>query len=142
MSKTIKKIEELCKACEFNFEQTGESSIRMLFEMEGDRSQMVLVNGVETQSGKAVVSIQSAVLKLDGLPNQMLGKDMATKLLRENAQMALAKWSIDEVEEGKYLVATSNWYLDTLDPEEFGRSVQVVAGAADNMEETLGVDNF
>lgn len=142
MSEFMKKIKSLCNACEFKYEQTDATGIRMLFEMDNDRSQMVLVNGVETESGKQVVTIQSAVLKLDGLPNKMLGKDMAEKLLRENAQMALAKWSIDDVSDGKYLVATSNWYLDTLDPEEFGRSVQVVAGVADELEETLGVDNF
>lgn len=142
MSNFMKKIDALCKECELNYEQTDESGIKLLFHMDDDRTQMVLVNGVQTASGMDVVTIQSAVLKLDGLPNQMLGKDMATKLLRENAQMALAKWSIDEVEEGKYLVATSNWYLDTLDPEEFTRSIHVVAGVADDMEKTLGVDNF
>ena len=56
--------------------------------------------------------------------------------------MALAKWSIDETQDGKYLVATSNWYLETLDAEEFYRAVRVVAGAADEMESTLGVDSF
>jgi hypothetical protein len=117
----------------------------MMFEMDDDRSQMVIINGVETNDGNEVVTIQSAVLKLEGLPNQMLGGDMAKKLLRENSQMALAKWSIDETQDGKYLVATSNWYLDTLDTldaEEFYRAVRVVAGAADEMESTLGVDNF
>lgn len=142
MTGFIGKIEALCSACELVYDQTHENSVRMMFEMDDDRSQMVIINGVETNDGNEVVTIQSAVLKLEGLPNQMLGGDMAKKLLRENSQMALAKWSIDETQDGKYLVATSNWYLETLDAEEFYRAVRVVAGAADEMESTLGVDNF
>lgn len=142
MSEFMQKIDALCKSCELNYEQTHEQGIRMLIEMPEERSQMVIINGNETGSGKQVVSIQSAVLKLDGLPSQMLGKDMAEKLLHENSQMAIAKWSIDEVEDGKYLVATSNWYLQTLDPEELYRAVQIVAVVADQMEAKLGVDNF
>ena len=142
MTEFLGKIDALCRSCEFGYEQTHETSIRLLFEMSDERSQMVVVNGVETESGKTVVAIQSAVLKLEGLPNKMLGKEMAATLLRENASMLLTKWSIDETVEGKYLVATSNWYLETLDAEEFYTAVRVVASAADHKESMLGVDNF
>jgi hypothetical protein len=101
MTGFIGKIETLCSACELVYDQTHENSVRMMFEMDDDRSQMVIINGVETNDGNEVVTIQSAVLKLEGLPNQMLGGDMAKKLLRENSQMALAKWSIDETQDGK-----------------------------------------
>jgi len=88
------------------------------------------------------VEVASAVVKMDGFPDGKLGKSMAEKLLRENSTMAFANWAIEQTSDGPYLVAMSGWMLDDLDAEELDFAANIVSGVADQMEASLGVDNF
>lgn len=122
--------------------QLDETTIVLPFDMGDNRSQNVIISHYPQEESSDFVEITSAVIKMDGFPDGKLGKEMAEKLLRENCSMALVNWAIDETSEGAYLVARSGWMLDDLDAEELEMAVGIVSNVADNMESSLGVDNF
>ena len=125
-------------------EQVNDRVLRMGFDMGEGRSQTVIMTHYpsENESQSDVVEVASAVVKMDGFPDGKLGKSMAEKLLRENSTMAFANWAIEQTSDGPYLVAMSGWMLDDLDAEELDFAANIVSGVADQMEATLGVDNF
>ncbi|CAA0085103.1 Uncharacterised protein [BD1-7 clade bacterium] len=120
----------------------GEDLISLLFDMGEGRSQRVVIAHHDLGNGTQIVEVSSAVLKMDGLPNHQLGREMAITLLKENAQKPFSNWAIDGEGETAHLVATSRWLLSDLDKEELHHAVVIVAGMADRLEEQLGVDHF
>jgi len=102
------------------------------------RSQNVLISHYPNsdEDTSDLIEIASAVLKMDGFPDGQLGKEMAEKLLRENAVMTFASWAIEETGDGLYLVAMSGWMLNDLDPEEMKLAVLIVSKAADEMKKS------
>ncbi|MDA7723109.1 hypothetical protein N8862_01560 [Pseudomonadales bacterium] len=144
MSKFLDTIVSHANQLEWTLEKLSDARLRLSFNMGEGRSQNVLIshypNGDEDSSD--LVEIASAALKMDGFPDGKLGAEMAKKLLKQNATTAFSSWAIEDTEDGPYLVAMSGWMLDDLDAEEFELAALIVANAADEMEGTLGIDNF
>jgi len=125
-----------------NIRYDNEQLISVMFDMEGGRSQRVVVMHHPSESGNSdIVEIGSAVLDVSSMPDQQIGTEMALRLLRENDKSLCAGWALDKVG-GCHLVAMGNWWLDDLDTEEFATTLFGVAHMADGLESQLGVDNF
>lgn len=142
MSELFKKtIRKLGKELSWSIVEDSDRVMSMLFDMGEGRVQRVMF--FHHLVGEAeLVAISSAVLKMDGMPDNKIGHDMAARLLRENDHYAFGNWAIDGEGEDAHLIATARWWLDDLDKEEFEASVLSVSGMADGLEKTLGVDNF
>lgn len=139
----VNKITEYSHQLEWNLDQVSDSCFRMLFDMGEGRSQGVLIMLYEGEDGApSWVEVSSAVMNLDGMPDGQLGAKKAQELLRENADMAFAKWAVADHGDAKHLVAVSNWRLEDMDCEELDVAVHIVAKRADDLESQLGVDNF
>jgi len=137
----LKKIPALLQEIGWSCNTEDPETLSMMFDMGEGRSQKV-VFFYHTSGDAQLVAISSAVLQMDGLPDNQIGTEMAANLLRQNEEFAFANWAVDGEGEDAYLIATSRWWLDDLDKEELEASVLAVAKMADDMEKTLGVDNF
>ncbi|TQV70180.1 hypothetical protein FKG94_21915 [Exilibacterium tricleocarpae] len=147
MSQFLTKIKSYAKDLQWDdsLQQVSERFLRLGFNMGEGRTQMVIIIHYpdDDQQNNGVIEVSSAVVKMDGMPDGKLGAEMARKLLRENASYGFANWAIQDIpSEGRYLIATSGWLLDELDLDELKLAVHIVAKMADDMEKTLGVDNF
>ncbi len=141
MSVFTKKIEAFAKELELHMD-IEEHFAKVIFNMDEERTQLVLIYHYENDNHDGFVEITSPVLKLSGLPEQQLGEKMAEGLLRENDSMLHCQWAIDKSADEPYLIATRCWRLDQMDLEEFKGTLYATAQIADELESKLGVDEF
>ncbi len=121
--------------------QLGPSAIVVPFDMGEGRTQNVWVRALGTDGGgNLLVGIYSPALKMP--EGQLLSREAANGLLRENVNLAHGAWAIQKMEDGEYLVLFDTQIAQTMDPEEFTASVRSLAAAADAKEKSLGSDAF
>mgnify|MGYP005836847323 CR=1 FL=1 len=117
------------------------SAVVVPFDMGEGRTQYVWVRAVGTDGrGNLLVGIYSPALKMP--EGQLLSREAANELLRENINLAHGSWAIQKMEDGEYLVMFDTQIAQTMDPEEFAASVRGLAAAADAKEKSLGSDAF
>ena len=120
----------------------SETSISISFDMGEGRSQLVLIFLTGEIAEQPIVQISSPAANLEDIGDKM-DQEFMNDLLRLNAQAANYGWAIETIEgEGDYLIAASDQILSTIDVGELRSSVYAVAFAADQMEETFGLDRF
>lgn len=142
-NKFFEAIKQHADKLEITLNEDNESICSVMFDMGEGRSQRVIICHHPSKDGSNdLVEISSAVLDLASMPDNKIGLEMATKLLRENDASLCANWAIDKGSDSCHLVATARWWLDEMDTEEFEVSLFNVALMADQLESTLGVDNF
>ena len=114
------------------------------FMLPEDRSQICFVRPVVKLRDKIVVTFFSAALRVKKGFLSGVSKEMAVDLLRRNENLLFARYGIMSDEEADMVVASADYLLETLDPEEFAHAVWHVAIAADvyEKEKSGGKDEF
>ncbi len=141
MNAFTKKISEYAKELELNID-LDDKRAKILFDMDEERSQIVICYYHEAEGHDGFVEISSAVLNLSGFPKQEIGLEMATRLLKENDDMLYCQWAIDRSGDEHYIIATRCWRLDQMDLDEFKGALYSSAQCADALEAELGVDTY
>jgi len=138
------KIVAYSKEIGWKFEVVSENTVRMLFEHDNGRTQLVLFSRQQSGNDTEVVSIHSPVIYLSTLRNSDVDlKAFFNELLVLNAESSNYKWAFTPVsEEDEVLIASVDLLLDTMDLKEMGMAVSAVSAVADQMEERFGVDEF
>lgn len=114
----------------------------MGFELKDGRSQVVYVRNCSIDERLRCISILSPCLRLKKGFLRGLSKDMAVDLLRRNEAMRFARYGLWEAKSEALVVASVDYLLASLDPEDFHHAVFHVAIAADSYENEHGRDEF
>ncbi len=113
------------------------------FELPEGRSQMVYVRPLpEAVGGKDAVCIFSPCRRVKKGILGGLKKNEAMELLQLNSQLLLARYAIEDAEDGYMVVTSIDCVLETLDAEEVEAYFWSLAIAADNYEKRFGGDEF
>lgn len=138
------KIVAYCEEIGWNFEVRSETSVKMLFIEDDDRSQLVFFNRQQTGKGKEVVCISSPVVRLSTIQESDIDqKAFFNELLELNARSANYRWAVTRMnEDDEILIACVDLLLDTMDLKEMTMAVSAVSTVADRMERRFGVDEF
>ncbi|WP_428261753.1 hypothetical protein [Haliangium sp.] len=114
----------------------------MGFEMQDQRSQAVFVRNSSPHEKMRCISILSPCLRLKKGLWRGMSKDMAVDLLRRNEAIRFARYGLWEAKKESLVVASVDYLLESLDPEDFHHAVFHVAIAADQYEREHGLDEF
>lgn len=130
-----KQVEELATLAGIRGSITDDGKMfRATFEIDGGRSQLVVVKCTGGSVEKPLLSVESrAILGKKGLLGGLSGK-IALELLRINHTSVLAKFAMRESDSQYEVYAVSDHLLPTLDAEEFRAACWRVAQAADAVE--------
>lgn len=113
------------------------------FELAEGRSQMVYVRPLpEAIAGKDAVCIVSPCRRVKTGFFSGLKRDEGLELLRLNSEVLLARYALEDAEDGYMVVTSIDCILETLDPEELEAYFWSLAIAADNYEKRFGGDEF
>ena len=138
------KVVAYCEEIGWNFEVRSETSMKMLFIEDDDRSQLVFFNRQQTGNGQEVVCVSSPVVRLSTIQESDIDqKAFFNELLELNARSSNYRWAFTRMnEEEELLIACVDLLLDTMDLKEMAMAVSAVSTVADRMENRFGVDEF
>jgi hypothetical protein len=108
------------------------------FSLPGNRSQICFVRPVGKVRDKVVVTFFSGCLRVKKGFLSGMSKEQAMDLLRRNESILFARYGLMSDDEADMVVASADYLLDTLDPEEFEHCIWHVAMAADAYEKEKG----
>jgi hypothetical protein len=108
------------------------------FELPGGRTQVCFVRPSGMVGDKFVVTFFSACLRVKKGFLAGITKEMALDLLRRNENLIFARYGVIAEEDADLVVASADYLLDSLDPEEFEHAIWHVALAADSYENEMG----
>ncbi|GAB4519605.1 MAG: hypothetical protein Tsb0020_38190 [Haliangiales bacterium] len=114
----------------------------MGFELDDQRSQVVYVRNSSAGERMRCISILSPCLRLKKGLWRGISKDMALDLLRRNEAIRFARYGLWETDKEALVVASVDYLLESLDPEDFHHAAFHVAYAADKYESEHGLDEF
>ena len=113
------------------------------FSLPGNRTQLCFVRPSAKLRDQVVVTFYSGCLRVKKGFLSGMSKDMAIDLLRRNENMLFARYGLMSDDDADMVVASADYLLDSLDPEEFEHAIWHVAMAADQYEkEKSGRDEF
>ncbi|MGB0680300.1 MAG: hypothetical protein ACPGUV_11620 [Polyangiales bacterium] len=115
------------------------------FELKDGRSQMVYVRAMpEAIKGQDAVVMFSPCLQIKKGFMRGFGKAQALELLKENADLLVARYHVTEDEDDFMVWVSADAILHTLDPEEVEAYFWLLAITADNYEKKHdgGADEF
>jgi hypothetical protein len=119
------------------------SVFRAGFELSEGRSQMVYVRPLpEAIAGKDAICVVSPCRRVKKGFFSGLKKDEGLELLRLNSEVLMARYALEDTDDGYMVVTSIDCILETLDPEELEAYVWSLAIAADNYEKRFGGDEF
>lgn len=138
------KVVAYCNELQWKYEVMSEGSIRMLFEEDDGRSQLVYFFRGETKKGLQVVSISSPAIKMSSVDASGMSKqDLFNEMLTDNGTSANYAWAISSFgDDDEVINATVDLLLDTMDLKEMEAAVCITSSVADKMEARFGVDDF
>jgi hypothetical protein len=115
----------------------------MGFNLDQGRTQMAYVRYVGKAPGDkdAVMFFSPARIVKKGIFSG-ISRDAAVELLKLNAQLLFARYSVVENDDEIIVMSSVDHILDTLDPDEFGMTSWAVAASADRYERQHGGDAF
>lgn len=120
-----------------------EDSVVVKLQLPGGREHTVFISeSGKSPGGFTVISFVSPCERLKTGFLTGISKRQALDLLRQNAAMPFAAFSLLSTENGEMLCVRSTQLLDTMDPAEFRASVECVAAFADRYEADQGRDDF
>ena len=130
-----KQVEELATLAGIRGSLTEDGRMfRCTFEIDGGRSQLVVVKCTGGSVEKPLLSVESRAIRgKKGMLGGLSGK-IALELLRINHNSVLAKFALREMDSEYEVYAVSDHLLPTLDAEEFRAACWRVAQAADAVE--------
>ena len=108
------------------------------FVLAENRTQVCYARPSGMVGDQFVVTFYSPCLRVKKGFFAGMTKDMATDLLRRNENLIFARYGLMDEGECEMIVASADYLLDTLDPEEFEHAIWHVAMAADTYEREKG----
>jgi hypothetical protein len=108
------------------------------FDLGEGRSQICFIRPSCMTGDKIVVTIYSACLRIRKGFLAGISREMAVDLLRRNESLTFARYGLMDEGDADMVVASADYMLDTLDPEELEHAIWHVAMAADAYEKEKG----
>ncbi len=139
---TLKRVQEIATLAGLKGRINEEmKTFEMGFQLDGDRTQLVLVRDTSSKDRKMITIFSPCVILKRGLIER-LTREMAVELLTANENLHFARYGIWQTEKQTMVVASYDHLLETLDPAELGSTAWAVAIAADMYERKHGQDTF
>jgi hypothetical protein len=112
-----------------------EDYLKCSFALPDGRNHTVHLSPAGELGGHQVVRVSTPVLELS---EGKLTPQFVESLLRENGQMKIGAFAIEDLQDRQLLILHHNMILDTLDPQEFLIIVGSLALSGDRWEQQLG----
>ncbi len=142
MSDVLDTVEGIATDAGFEPER-HQDSIVIKYQLSGGREQTVFVAESGTSpGGMTVISFVSPCQRLKAGFLGGMSKAQALDLLRRNAALPFAAFSLLSSEGGEMVCVRATQLLDTMDLAEFAASCECVATFADRYEAEQGRDDF
>lgn len=135
------KILEYSKELGWNISINSDTNVSLGFELGEGRSQLVILFLAGEIAEQPIIQISSPAANLKDIEDK-LDQDFMNELLRLNANTPNYGWALESIDEGEYLIASSDQMLNTMDLGELRAAVYAVTSAADEMEARFGLDNY